>query len=100
MFISAAATERISVEFHENFMKICRENSDLVKIGQKYGALYMKIQSSFYRCRRFLGMILYQAVRTSDYVMMLVERLQMNCVIFWSGYNFACSQRTRADPAP
>ena len=45
--ISAAPTRRISVKFViGDFMKICRENLDLVKIGQKQ-TLYMKTYVRF-----------------------------------------------------
>jgi len=39
--MDAAPTGQISMKF-DMFMKICRKNPNLVKIGQKCRALYMK----------------------------------------------------------
>jgi hypothetical protein len=49
--ISAPPTGRVLVKFNngrgEAAMKICRENPNLFKIGQKFPALYMKTQVRF-----------------------------------------------------
>jgi hypothetical protein len=70
-------------------MEICRDNPNLVKIGQKYRALYMNILTRFLllaklnrRKKRSWRVKWYQAVRIDEGVQTLSERATMSHYTF------------------